>query len=311
MAEPRAEKRGTLRGPPSFRVMGDGRPWRHDRHELCGAPSDDVVGSHQGRRTCTALWTSGHNGRIRFGDIDRSPLAAARAKERLMHNPLDPPRTENLHPNKTPGERVHDSRARVHDATTNSPSPMRDGLAEPAQYQLRGFTIPEWGFHDCCTSAVIAGPAQIGPNAGRSSVRSPAPSMRRTSGDPTAAERRPESRALLGIALHSPSLSWWGRHSATSFSQRTLDITGASLPRRPCLYGINSSHPARARKKDGEPVGLTVSGPRAVIMKITGRHEAESKIDAQYYWTWRRCRWPTQWACPRALLEVAALGEKA
>jgi hypothetical protein len=46
-------------------------------------------------------------------------------------------------------------------------------------------------------------------------------------------------------------------------------------------------------------------------MKVAARHERESKIDVQYYWTWRRCRWPTQWACPRAVLEVAALGETA
>ena len=69
--------------------------------------------------------------------------------------------------------------------------------------------------------------------------------------------------------------------------------------------------PTEARSQIREPVGLTVSPARATIMKVAARHEAESKIDVQYYWTWRRCRWPTQWACPRALLEVAALGEKA
>jgi hypothetical protein len=311
MAEPRAEKRGTLRGPPSFRVMDNGRQWRRASHELCGAPPDDVVGSQQGRRTYAALRTSSHHGRIRFADIDRRPLAAARAKEKLMHNPHDPSRIENSHPNKTPGERVHDWRGRVHDATTNSPSPMRDGSAETAKNQLRGFMIPGRGVHDCRTAAVSASPVQIELYAAPLSVRTPAPSMRRTSGEPTAAERRPERRALLRIALRAPSRTWWGRYSVASFSQHTLDITGASCPRRPRLYGICPPHPDRTGEKDGEPVGLTVSPPRATIMKVAARHEAESKIDVQYYWTWRRCRWPTQWACPRALLEVAALGEKA
>jgi hypothetical protein len=311
MAEARAEKRGTLRGPPSFRVMDIGRQWRRARHEICGARPDNVVGSQQGRRTHAVLRTNSHHGRIRFGDdTDRRPLAATGAKEKLMRDPQDPPSIANSHPYKRPAERVHDWHGRVHDARTNSSSLMRDGSAEPAKNQLRGFMVPGRGVHDCCTAAVIAGPAQIGPNAARSSARSPAPSLRRTSGEPTAAERRPESRALLGIALHSPSHTWWGRHSATSFSQRTLNFAAASCPRRSRLYGINPSHPDRTRRKDGESVGLAVSLGRATIMKVAARHEAESKIDAQYYWTWRRCRWPTQWACPRALLEVAALGEK-
>jgi hypothetical protein len=279
MAEPRAEKRGILRGPPSFRVMDNGRQWRRARHEICGVPSDNVVGSQQGRRTYAALRTSSHHGRIRFGDIDRRPLAATRAKEKLMRDPQDPPSIANSHPYKRPAERVHDWRGRVHDETTNSPSPMRDRSAEPAKNQLRGFMVPGRGVHDCCTAAVIAGPEQIGPNAARSSARSPAPSLRRTSGEPTAAERRPESRALLGIALHSPSRTWWGRHSATSFSQRTLNFAAASCPRRSRLYGINPSHPDRTRRKDGEPVGLAVSPARATIMKVAARPEAESKMD--------------------------------
>ena len=44
MAEPRAEKRGTLRGPPLFRY-GQRSSVATTRHELCRACSDDVVGS--------------------------------------------------------------------------------------------------------------------------------------------------------------------------------------------------------------------------------------------------------------------------
>jgi hypothetical protein len=259
--------------------MDNGRQWRRARHELCGAPPDDVVGSHQGRRSYTALRTSSHHGRIRFGDIDRWPLAAATAKERLMLNPGHPSRSEKTHPYKRPAERLHDSGGTVHDATTDLPSPMRDGSAEPAKSQLRGFMVPGMGVHDCRIAAVIAGPVQIELNAAPSSVRPPVPSMRRTSGEPTAAERRPERRGLLGIALHSPSLTWWGRYSVTSLSQRGLDITGACLPRRRRLSGICPPHTDRTGKKDGEPVGLTVLLTQAPIMKVAARHEAESKMD--------------------------------
>jgi hypothetical protein len=298
MAEPRAEKRGTLRGPPSFRVMDDGRQWRDDRHELCGAPSDNVVGSHQGGRTYAALRTSSHNGRIRFGDIDRRPVAAATAKEKRMHNPYDPARILNSHSCKTPGERVHDWRGRVHDATTNSPSSMRDRSAEPAKYQPRGFMVPGRGVHDCGTAAVIAGPVQIELNAARSSVRSTAPSMRRTSGEPTAAERRPERSGPLGIALCSFSLTWWGSYSNTSLSQQTLDITGASLPRRSRPYGMRPQHPDRTGKKDREPVGLAVFLTHAPIMKVAARHEAESKTGERCTCSRRRCRWPRSGPVP-------------
>jgi hypothetical protein len=311
MAEPRAEKRGTLRGPPSLRVMDNGRQWRHARHELCGARPDDVVGSHQGRRTYAALPTISHYGRIRFGDIDPRPLAAARAKERLMQNPKASARIVNSYRYETPGERVHDSGGRVHDEASNSPGPTSDGSAEPAKFQLRGFMVPRRGVHDCCTAAVIAGPAQIEPTAARALLRSLAPSMRRIFGEPTAAERRPECRALLGIALYSPSLTWWGRYPVTLLSQQTFCITGASCPRRPRPCGINWPHPDRTGKKDGEPVGLAVSPASATIMKVAARHEADSKIDEQLHCSWRRCRWPRCGPVPEFYSEVAALGEKA
>jgi hypothetical protein len=298
MAEPRAEKRGTLRGPPSFRVMDNGRKCRRARLEIFGARPDDVVGSHQGRRTYAAPWTSSHNGRIRFGDVDRRPLAAPTAKERFMHNPQDPSRITNSYPYKTPAERVHDSDGRFHDETTNSPSPMRGGSAESAKCQLKGFMVPGSGVHNCRKAATIAGPAELELNAARSSVRSLAPSMRRTSGEPTAAERRPECRALLGIALHSPPLTWWGRYSVTSLSQQTLDITGASLPRQPRLCGINPFRRDRTRRKDGEPVGLAVSLASAMIMKVAARHEAESKTGERCTCSRRRCRWPRSGPVP-------------
>jgi hypothetical protein len=209
-----------------------------------------------------------------------------------MHDPQDPARIANPHPYKRPAEKVHDSRGRVQDATTNSPSPMRDGSAEPAKYQPRGFMVPGRGVHDCGTAAVIAGPVQIELNSARSSVRSPAPSLRRTSGEPTAAERRLERGALLGIALRSSSRTWWGMYSVTSLSQQTLEITGADPSRWSGLCGIYPQLPDRTGKKDGEPVGLTVSPASATIMMVAARHEAESKTGERCTCSRRRCRWP-------------------
>ena len=77
---------------------------------------------------------------------------------------------------------------------------------------------------------------------------------------------------------------------------------------RLCHYAGAAS---RTEEKSREPGGLTVQSPFARMRPTLRADEAQSKIDVQYYWTWWRCRWPTQWACPRALLEVAALGEKA
>jgi hypothetical protein len=218
-----------------------------------------------------------------------------------MHNPQDPSRITNSHPYKTPAERVHDSDGRVHDETTNSPSPMRGGSVEPAKYELRGFMVPGRGVHDCRIAATIAGPVQVELNAAGSSVRSPAPSMRRTSGEPIAAARRPERWALLGIALRSPSFTWWGRYSVTSLGQQSLEIADARFPRRPRLFGINPFRPDRTRRKDREPVGLAVSPANATIMKVAGRHEAESKIGEQVSCSRRRCRRPRWVLVPEVL----------
>ncbi len=271
--------------------------------------ADDVVGLHPGRRTYAALQTSKRCG-FRFGDLEPRPLAVAMVKEGLMHDPRDP-KIERSLPYKSPGDRVHDSRGRVHDESANSPGPMRDGSAEPTTCQIRGFMVPGKGVHDCRIAPPSLGPPHVELNAAFSSVRPPAPSMRRTFGEPTAAERRPGRRTLFGIALRSPLLAWLGRYSVTSLSQRTFGITSARFTRLFRPSGICPMHPDPTGKNDGELIGLTVSPASTTIMKVAARHEVESKIDVQYYWTCRRCRWPTRWACPRGLLEVAALGEEA
>jgi hypothetical protein len=232
-----------------------------------------------------------------------------------MHDIYDPQRTRKLHRCKTPGQRVHGWPAGIHDERTDSLSLLHDQdakrSAEAPKHQLRGFMVPARRVHGGGRAAVPTGPAPHELTAARSAARSPAPLSRGTSGAPTAAARRPERGTLLGIAASSPCPTWWGSYSVTSLRQKSSAITGASCP---CPFRRDAmilSHSDRIPGKDREPVGLTVSPDSATIMKAAARHEADSKIDVQYYWTWRRCRWPTQWACPRALLEVAALGEKA
>jgi hypothetical protein len=232
-----------------------------------------------------------------------------------MHETYEPQRTRKSHPGKTPGQRVHGWPGGINDGSTNSLSLLNNQdarrWAEVTKHQLRGFMVPARRVHGGDRAAVPSGPTPHELTAARSAARSPAPLSRGTSGAPTAAARRPERRTLLGIALPSPSLTWWGSYSVTSLRQESPAITGASCP---CPFrrgAMNLSHSDRIAERDREPVGLTVSPASVTIMKVAARHEGQSKIDVQYYWTWRRCRWPTQWACPRALLEVAALGEKA
>ena len=159
-------------------------------------------------------------------------------------------------------------------------------------------------------------------NAAIPSSCSLSPSVRRTFAEPTAAERRPECPAVprlcrRGTAGHAPSPTWWGRHMACPQRQRADGIANAgshlSTPRL-------CHHTVAPKGEDGghcsEPIGLTSpialrSNHEPLMTLALGVHDSGSKIDVQYYWTWRPRRWPTPWACPRDGLGFAALGEKA
>jgi hypothetical protein len=137
------------------------------------------------------------------------------------------------------------------------------------------------------------------------------PSERRTPVEPTAAERRPECPAVHGTAGHSPLPTWWGEHLACPQRQRAIGIASAGSP---CLgHGCvtSPSPPGRTERHCSEPAGLSLRSPFTRITLDLRVDDAESKIDVQYYWTWRPRRWPTPWACPRDGLGFAALGEKA
>ena len=64
-------------------------------------------------------------------------------------------------------------------------------------------------------------------------------------------------------------------------------------------------------RRTESPEGSLSNCPSLGLHPFAGLRESGSKIDVQYYWTWRPRRWPTPWACPRDGLGFAALGEKA
>jgi hypothetical protein len=219
-----------------------------------------------------------------------------------MHDIYDPQRTRNLQRYKAPGQRVHGWPGGMHDERTDSLSLLHDQdakrSAEAKKHQLRGFMVPARRVHGGDGAVVPTGPTQHELTAARSAVRSPAPSLQRTSGAPTAAARRPERRTLLEIAVPSPCLTWWGSYSVTSLRQKSSAITGASCP---CPFrrgAMNLSHSDRIPGKDREPVGLTVSPASATIMKVAARHEAESKTGERCTCSERRCRWPRSGPVP-------------
>ena len=219
-----------------------------------------------------------------------------------MHDTYDPQTARKWHLDKTPGQRVHGWPGEIDDGTTNSLCPIHDRAArrsvEVTKHQLRGFMAPARRVHGGDRAAVSTGPAPHELTAARSAARSPAPSSRRTWGAPTAAARRPERKTLLGIAIPSPCLTWWGSYSVTSLRQKSPAITGASCPCPSRRGAMNLSHSDRIPGKDREPVGLTVSPASATIMKVAARHEAESKTGERCTCSRRRCRWPRSGPVP-------------
>jgi hypothetical protein len=292
MAEPNAEKRGTLRGPPLFRHTGGGHK----------SPTHVVALFAFAREGIRGFLASATTTVRRVEALTVVPLMVARMKERGMHEIYEPQRTRKSHPGKTPGQRVHGWPGGIHDGRTNSLSLLHDQdarrWAEVTKHQFKGFMVPERGVHGGDRAAIITGSAPHELTAARSAARSPAPLSRGTSGAPTAAARRPERRTLLGIAVPSPCLTWWGSYSLTSLRKKSAAITGASCPRSCRRGAMNPSQPDRIPREDREPAGLTVSLGRATIMKVAARHEGQSKIDEQLHCSWWRCRWPRRGPIP-------------
>jgi hypothetical protein len=70
-------------------------------------------------------------------------------------------------------------------------------------------------------------------------------------------------------------------------------------------------HVPERERRTASPEGSRSNAPSLGLHSLTEWRKSGSKIDVQYYWTWRPRRWPTPWACPRDALGFAALGEKA
>ena len=197
--------------------------------------------------------------------LTQAPLMAVRTKEIGMHDIYDSQRTRNLHRYKTPGQRVHGWPGQIHDERTDSLSLFHDPAAkrsaEETKHQPRGFMVAARRVDGDDGAAAPTGTALGELTAARSAARPTASLSRGTSGAPTAATRRPERRTLLGIAVLSPCLSWWGSYSVTSLRQKSSAITGASCPCPSRRGAMNLSHSDRIPGKDREPVGLTVLPP--------------------------------------------------
>jgi hypothetical protein len=144
MAEPKAEERGTLRGPPLFRSAGGGHKG-HKSPKRAVAFSRFTSGQTEVRGSQAGTTTSAR----RVEALTMTPLMVARMKERGMHDIYGPQRTTKSHPCKTPGQRVHGWSGGIRDGRTNLPSLLHDQeaprSAEVTKHLLRGFMVAARG----------------------------------------------------------------------------------------------------------------------------------------------------------------------
>jgi hypothetical protein len=122
-----------------------------------------------------------------------------------MHDIYELQRTRESHPRATPGQGAHGWRGGIHDGRTNSLS-LRDDQdakqsAEVTEHQLRGFMVAARGVHGGDRAAIFTGPVPRALTAARSAVRSPAPSLPRTS----AHRLPPHGGSGVGRSPGSPS----------------------------------------------------------------------------------------------------------
>ena len=114
---------------------------------------------------------------------------------------------------------------------------------------------------------------------------------------------------LHGSAPFSTSLPCWGRHSTCSLGHEAFRVATAGFPCRPRGCDVTTPPIRRTAKKGGEPVGPTDFLPRAPIMKVAARHEAESKIGRTGVLFGAALPLAPPGPCPRGSLGVAALAE--
>jgi hypothetical protein len=162
-----------------------------------------------------------------------------------------------------------------------------------------GFITLERGVHHARAASASAALAQMEGTTTPPAICPPSPLPPRAAAEPTAAERRPECRAVPWTTRHSPSRTGWGRHIARSQRQGSSRIAsaGSTGQRRDRVIAAAA---ARTRGKVSEPAGLTIESPSAPIMQAEKAEEAGSKMDDPLCGSWGRRRWP----CPRGIPEV-------
>jgi hypothetical protein len=185
----------------------------------------------------------------------------------------------------------HDQDTHLHELVRHVAA---SGGVTTATCLLKGFMICRTGVHEGRTGDRAPGPSPIRP---------PSPCQRRTSFDPTAAERRPECEVVRRTVRHSLSSTRWETHM-TWTEGRELCVVSRAGTQLTCQGGDVTSPPAnRTGKNYSEPAGLTFQSPCAPIMITHRTHEAESKMDDPLCGSWGSCRWP----CPRVVPEVPSV----
>jgi hypothetical protein len=296
-------ERGTLRGPPLSLLFTTDSRSRRSGHQLGnGAPTlppkmDNYWLTPGQAMTCSPRWGSSPNGPpFRSGSLERG-----RARGRDDERDGSPHETrhdwttaeQSLAADKTPVQRVHDEAGEAHGTGTGWSDLAHAGASvkvrRAVKRQSRGFMVEPTGVHDERKARAIAWLTPMNRNATFPSNRSPSPSARTASAEPTAVERRPECPAVPrlfrhGTAGHSPSPTWWGRHMACPQRQRADGIANAGFP---CLrHGcVMTASPRRAktealrRAQRAHSPSAFRSNHEPLMTLALGVHEAESKMD--------------------------------
>jgi uncharacterized Fe-S cluster protein YjdI len=169
-------------------------------------------------------------------------------------------------------------------------------VPETASAQVGGFTKSPRGVHKRrITSIALRAPSPSVRTIARHTDR-----RRTAAGNAmSAAERCAFVLTQLGEDIR-PGHSVRCRHASTQLSGST-EVFVASRRR-----GIVGDY-----RRTESPEGSLSNCPSLGLHSFAGLRKSGSKIDVQYYWTWRPRRRPMPWACPRDGLGFAALGEKA
>jgi hypothetical protein len=176
------------------------------------------------------------------------------------------------------------------------PTSGPNSAPDSASAQLRGLIIPVPGVHDCRTGPSNRCPASPSVRMiSRCSVSCPTPAR---------AVDRPAKVSIPVNAVIDDDIR--PGHSANEPMTSPVPAFG-----RGSTIASSLRCQVERERRTASPEGSHSNAPLLGLHSLTGWWKSGSKIDVQYYWTWRPRRWPTPWACPRDGLGFAALGEKA